>query len=44
MDTPLNYGVLGKRVGLVALVATVINVLLGIIGKAVSAPPETFDP
>jgi hypothetical protein len=44
MDTPLNYGVLGKRVGLVALVATVINVLLGIIGKAVSAPPETFGP
>lgn len=44
MDTPLNLRLLGKRVALVAIGATIINVLLGIIGKAVSNPPDTFGP
>lgn len=44
MNTPLKFGVLGKRVALVAVASTIINVLLGIIGKAVSTPPDTFGP
>lgn len=44
MDTPLNLRLLGKRVALVAIGATIINALLGIIGKAVSNPPDTFGP
>lgn len=40
----LNTWAFSKMVAIIAIVSAVINELLALVGRAVSAPPETFGP
>jgi len=44
MGAPLSYLQLARRAGFVAVLSVVCNVLLTVIGKAISNPPATFGP
>jgi len=44
MKNTIDFRALTKTVVIVAVVSSIINVVLAVVGKMISQPPETFSP